>query len=133
MAVIGLEPVEESMRARLLSFGGAVPCFFFFNDPAPTDIYPLPLHAPLPIPCVVSHPEHATRRNRAGPVDSLPNCIGYVRMPLKTRRGSRRELPARRLLAVHAAGRERIGLVDRKSTRLNSSHLVISYAVFCLK
>src|SRR5256885_4138869 len=26
-----------------------------------------------------------------------------------------------------------VGLVDRKSTRLNSSHLVISYAVFCLK
>src|SRR2546426_4768161 len=25
------------------------------------------------------------------------------------------------------------GMVDRKSTRLNSSHLVISYAVFCLK
>src|SRR5256885_6175201 len=29
------------------------------------------------------------------------------------------------------AGRRRLG--DRKSTRLNSSHLVISYAVFCLK
>src|SRR5256885_13277996 len=27
----------------------------------------------------------------------------------------------------------RQGLLDRKSTRLNSSHLVISYAVFCLK
>src|SRR5688500_19391262 len=27
----------------------------------------------------------------------------------------------------------RVCLVDRKSTRLNSSHLVISYAVFCLK
>src|SRR2546426_7560777 len=26
-----------------------------------------------------------------------------------------------------------VGLLDRKSTRLNSSHLVISYAVFCLK
>src|SRR5256885_7648754 len=26
-----------------------------------------------------------------------------------------------------------LGQVDRKSTRLNSSHLVISYAVFCLK
>src|ERR1022692_268876 len=26
-----------------------------------------------------------------------------------------------------------LGLIDRKSTRLNSSHLVISYAVFCLK
>src|SRR5256885_11209506 len=30
------------------------------------------------------------------------------------------------VVGVHAAG-------DRKSTRLNSSHLVISYAVFCLK
>src|SRR5256885_8844458 len=30
-------------------------------------------------------------------------------------------------------GRERGPLEDRKSTRLNSSHLVISYAVFCLK
>src|SRR2546426_4065862 len=28
---------------------------------------------------------------------------------------------------------ERLGFRDRKSTRLNSSHLVISYAVFCLK
>src|SRR5256885_11559484 len=27
----------------------------------------------------------------------------------------------------------RRGTLDRKSTRLNSSHLVISYAVFCLK
>src|SRR5262245_63532529 len=31
-------------------------------------------------------------------------------------------------LAVHV-----VGVVDRKSTRLNSSHLGISYAVFCLK
>src|SRR5260221_1849784 len=28
---------------------------------------------------------------------------------------------------------ERIASIDRKSTRLNSSHTVISYAVFCLK
>src|SRR5437773_5004773 len=27
----------------------------------------------------------------------------------------------------------RIGIIDRKSTRLNSSHITISYAVFCLK
>src|SRR2546426_8487436 len=33
-------------------------------------------------------------------------------------------------VAVHFIARKRI---DRKSTRLNSSHLVISYAVFCLK
>src|SRR2546426_4018380 len=30
-------------------------------------------------------------------------------------------------------GNQGIGVRDRKSTRLNSSHLVISYAVFCLK
>src|SRR5256885_12950982 len=34
---------------------------------------------------------------------------------------------------VHVVGRIRCVSSDRKSTRLNSSHLVISYAVFCLK
>src|SRR5256885_2833682 len=34
---------------------------------------------------------------------------------------------------VEAAGGDDLAAVDRKSTRLNSSHLVISYAVFCLK
>src|SRR5256885_7381968 len=34
---------------------------------------------------------------------------------------------------VHRAGRALAQRPDRKSTRLNSSHLVISYAVFCLK
>src|SRR5256885_12992365 len=38
------------------------------------------------------------------------------------------DLPVAFTGLVHAAGRR-----DRKSTRLNSSHLVISYAVFCLK
>src|SRR5256885_10702725 len=31
------------------------------------------------------------------------------------------------------AGKYSVSILDRKSTRLNSSHLVISYAVFCLK
>src|SRR2546430_6107347 len=35
--------------------------------------------------------------------------------------------------AVQFAGRRTLGLRDRKSTRLNSSHSQISYAVFCLK
>src|SRR5256885_10478467 len=39
---------------------------------------------------------------------------------------------ARLLLFLAPAARSRAG-PDRKSTRLNSSHLVISYAVFCLK
>src|SRR5438034_5409839 len=34
---------------------------------------------------------------------------------------------------VSAGGLGGVGMVDRKSTRLNSSHTVISYAVFCLK
>src|SRR5256885_7036289 len=34
-------------------------------------------------------------------------------------------------MGFHHVGQ--VGLEDRKSTRLNSSHLVISYAVFCLK
>src|SRR5256885_13216962 len=36
-------------------------------------------------------------------------------------------------LFAHQLARKKSGLEDRKSTRLNSSHLVISYAVFCLK
>src|SRR5437868_11851049 len=78
--------------------------FFFFNDTAPTEIYTLSLHDALPI-------------------------YGH--------RGAR--LPARALGArgraalpeVRPEGRRTSG--DRKSTRLNSSHVSISYAVFCLK
>src|SRR5256885_16837051 len=81
--------------------------FFFFNDTATTEIYTLSLHDALPI----------YRRRRQG-------------HPLQ--RSHRRPLrPADhgRLRLHHEAAH----LVDRKSTRLNSSHLVISYAVFCLK
>src|SRR2546426_7132631 len=43
-------------------------------------------------------------------------------------------LEDRERLRRHAAhGPAELGREDRKSTRLNSSHLVISYAVFCLK
>src|SRR5438034_6627028 len=34
---------------------------------------------------------------------------------------------------METGGQHRLGCEDRKSTRLNSSHTVISYAVFCLK
>src|SRR5260221_5114804 len=51
------------------------------------------------------------------------------------RRGDR--LALARLLTLAARGEGvaeiQVGLTDRKSTRLNSSHTVISYAVFCLK
>src|SRR5256885_12949705 len=37
------------------------------------------------------------------------------------------------LRMVHRVAGGAANVIDRKSTRLNSSHLVISYAVFCLK
>src|SRR2546429_2658556 len=80
------------------------PPFFFFNDTATTEIYTLSLH------------------------DALPISSG------RGRRSSRRWPPASRcrLCSPCPRGRRR-GATDRKSTRLNSSHGYISYAVFCLK
>src|SRR2546430_7404150 len=79
--------------------------FFFFNDTATTEIYTLSLH------------------------DALPICEGSGLVQERARRGGR--LAARRPQprAARRAGRR----ADRKSTRLNSSHSQISYAVFCLK
>src|SRR5690625_7468301 len=56
-----------------------------------------------------------------------------------TRRSSdlhrRTRMPRRRTLAAACTGKRRVVVrpLDRKSTRLNSSHVAISYAVFCLK
>src|SRR2546426_6564751 len=50
---------------------------------------------------------------------------GHTRKPAR--------LLARNPPARFIPGFGRLGRGDRKSTRLNSSHLVISYAVFCLK
>src|SRR3712207_6861537 len=87
--------------------------FFFFNDTATTEIYTLSLHDALPI-FVSTHP-----RPPRGP-DRPRERAGR---PL---RGARRTAPT----TPHRARRRRR---DRKSTRLNSSHANISYAVFCLK
>src|SRR5256885_15111991 len=87
----------------LFIFISSIFFFFFFNDTATTEIYTLSLHDALPI----YGPRGACADRRR------------ARTP-RTRRG-RGQLP----LPVPPA--------DRKSTRLNSSHLVISYAVFCLK
>src|SRR5256885_16839503 len=82
--------------------------FFFFNDTATTEIYTLSLHDALPI----SFPVPCFTMSKS--------ASGIKGMAL------RRELPGK--CAAPERSRE-----DRKSTRLNSSHLVISYAVFCLK
>src|SRR2546430_12471560 len=79
--------------------------FFFFNDTATTEIYTLSLHDALPIS------RDAARAGRAGPRRAL-GALG--RAAARAHRTARRSL-------------------DRKSTRLNSSHSQISYAVFCLQ
>src|SRR5947208_16874212 len=81
--------------------------FFFFNDTATTEIYTLSLHDALPISPAAP-----------APPDLAP--VGGHR-PAGPRPGGGRRPPAG------------VGGRDRKSTRLNSSHQIISYAVFCLK
>src|SRR2546426_11027289 len=82
--------------------------FFFFNDTATTEIYTLSLHDALPISFRL-------------PGRSTP-FIEVIRFA------------AANHLCVNLDYIDEQGRAgDRKSTRLNSSHLVISYAVFCLK
>ena len=82
---------------------------FFFNATATTEIYTLSLHDALPIcpffPSRLANSNSRPSRNRG-----------------------RTWISRRRLIFVRKKKR-----ADRKSTRLNSSHLVTSYAVFCLK
>src|SRR2546427_9410724 len=81
-----------------------VTLLFFFNDTVTTEIYTLSLH------------------------DALPICSTELRISMgrtvRVSRPSMRGSPARIWLRT---------MRDRKSTRLNSSHSQISYAVFCLK
>src|SRR5260221_9356680 len=93
--------------------------FFFFNDTATTEIYTLSLHDALPI---LRPRDHERRRPVVHPLH-----LG-VDGPAE-RRG-----PYYRRLCGVGGDHLRLGIrLDRKSTRLNSSHTVISYAVFCLK
>src|SRR2546426_8349867 len=101
---------------------------FFFNDTATTEIYTLSLHDALPI-CGAAH--------------ALLLLVGLLALqgPARVQQPAVQLLLAPDGLLIEASGlelaRQLAGFLgerrDRKSTRLNSSHLVISYAVFCLK
>src|SRR5207245_10730609 len=87
-------------------------CFFFsLTAPATTEIYTLSLHDALPISEVVGREGDLVPRD--------PHRLADVH-----------RFEPRQLLAVLL---HHVGERDRKSTRLNSSHGSISYAVFCLK
>src|SRR2546430_15491838 len=89
--------------------------FFFFNDTATTEIYTLSLHDALPISAAVTGNTVVLKPSSDAPwiawrffalleeVGMPPGVVNFL-----------------------SGG-------DRKSTRLNSSHSQISYAVFCLK
>src|SRR2546427_6536436 len=91
------------MMRRILSFL----LFFFFNDTATTEIYTLSLHDALPISYLQNFYSVPWQR------------IGQL-LPVR--------ITESELIVYDPDIRE-----DRKSTRLNSSHSQISYAVFCLK
>src|SRR3712207_8759020 len=93
--------------------------FFFFNDTATTEIYTLSLHDALPIWIRLSQGLRLIRFQS-------PRENRGLRSTPCTPPGTSRWGAARRW----SSGREAL---DRKSTRLNSSHANISYAVFCLK
>src|SRR2546430_12530919 len=89
-----------------------VSSFFFFNDTATTEIYTLSLHDALPI-LDGNAQQRAGRAALAQQGDQVVlarDTVQHARVP-----------------------EHRHGGQDRKSTRLNSSHSQISYAVFCLK
>src|SRR3712207_6957577 len=89
--------------------------FFFFNDTATTEIYTLSLHDALPI----------WGRRSSSPSTRANPDTGIAKRSTSSP------------FSVSAATRRSLSLSpsaqDRKSTRLNSSHANISYAVFCLK
>src|SRR3712207_9536504 len=99
-----------------------LPRLFFFNDTATTEIYTLSLHDALPIYGAV-----------------LEDLLRAVRLRLQHEpAGHPRDAHAdgpwlRRFRQLDGHRPDRLRGEDRKSTRLNSSHANISYAVFCLK
>src|SRR3712207_7232194 len=92
---------------------------FFFNDTATTEIYTLSLHDALPI--------SQTGPPRTDPGADVPQPVppGIEAAPLPAQRRLRVQAPSGQVRGSDGG--------DRKSTRLNSSHANISYAVFCLK
>src|SRR3712207_8348655 len=89
--------------------------FFFFNDTATTEIYTLSLHDALPISAPELSPKTSPKTWwNADNTTEVMKYSGAMMAPPMVPRASNTQ-------------------ADRKSTRLNSSHANISYAVFCLK
>src|SRR3712207_8824888 len=95
-------------------------CVFFFNDTATTEIYTLSLHDALPISALLE----AAGAHRSDVLD---------RVTVLQEKARKADIVARTAVADADELKDPAQQEDRKSTRLNSSHANISYAVFCLK
>src|SRR3712207_8323662 len=97
--------------------------FLFFNDTATTEIYTLSLHDALPI--LVYGPHFEKYRYTEQSLSSLSRTRNLFSASISLQ------------LMLQDDGitysSSNCSVSDRKSTRLNSSHANISYAVFCLK
>src|SRR3712207_7131757 len=91
--------------------------FFFFNDTATTEIYTLSLHDALPICSRLRSRRRSSTSGASSP---------YAR-PTASCASSASDF------GLNSKKDSDVRTRDRKSTRLNSSHANISYAVFCLK
>src|SRR5690606_41866739 len=101
----------------------------FSTAPPPTYISPLSLHDALPILLIATPPPAVAYPQVAGSdrTSTSSLCALEQTSRLRQRRERYRLHPLRERVPL------RTGVEDRKSTRLNSSHVKISYAVFCLK
>src|SRR5690349_24420041 len=97
--------MKHDQARNMLTTRTCLSVYFSLQHPALTDIYTLSLH------------------------DALPICSG-TSLPVTLKRSG--AMPAS-LSTSCARVRSSVSSGDRKSTRLNSSHVEISYGVFCLK
>src|SRR5205807_10277422 len=97
--------------------------FFFSHATSPCSLYSLSLHDALPISISIRH------RTAAGVAHPWTAAGLHTVESSNVESSNRRYVQRRSPNGLAEVGRS----LDRKSTRLNSSHLVISYAVFCLK
>src|SRR5699024_12556764 len=101
--------------------------FCFSNHPPPTSIYTLSLHDALPIFLQGGHRKLCRDRTVRRPGQRYVFIYGFL---ADDDAGSvHGTVPRKPLQTLRHVDQ----VLDRKSTRLNSSHVSISYAVFCLK
>src|SRR5690606_41763768 len=105
-------------------FASSSSSHFFYTDTATTESYTLSLHDALPILL-------ASRLGRSDKIPLAQRLLMRVAGGSYERHLNRALQRPGRVLSISVL--LLIGSLDRKSTRLNSSHVKISYAVFCLK